>query len=86
MKRQVSYVKLTAEGSTFLPGDIGDLGSTLPPNGKTITNLNMYVDSVNYPGLLVVEGNGTRGQPFGAFIPLANIKIAKFTEPTVNNA
>lgn len=66
MRRQVKYAKLHG-GDAFIPG-IGGLGSTLPPQSKTL-NLKMFIDS-DFPTVLLVEINGQ-----DHFVPLANIQI-----------
>lgn len=85
--RKVVYAKLQGTDA-FIPG-VGGLGTTLPPNNKSI-GLEMYDVGDKLLLRISSKGSGQRlnpGEPgvkngvLEAFVPITNVQVAVYAEP-----
>lgn len=79
MRRPLKYLK--AHSSLFI-ANVGNLGDTLPSGSKTVAGLKLEFSAEG----VYIYAKDNRGTLQEALVPLSNVQIVTFAEPTTEDS
>ena len=78
-KRKVQYA--TLHQGVFIPGGVGDIGKTFPPNGTKTFKTEMFLTAFGLEVTVLAISNSRLAKPLTFVVPAANIVQAVLETP-----